>query len=149
MVISAVEIGCFAWIIINRKKLKKWFNTKFPIIKPAGHPHTGLKARPCQVDHCAPQHVPVLGGKHQRQIGPDQVPLRFGNCKNIMKVILNIKYWKYWASTWCRRLAISSRQCGIRAGLESRWPSQCRASLLRWWSEARHFFHFDTIIAKW
>ena len=56
----------------------------FFIIKPAGHPHARLKARPGEVDHRAPQHVPVLGGEHQRQIGPDQVPQILGNCKKIL-----------------------------------------------------------------
>ena len=42
--------------------------------RPAGDPHAGLEAGPGEVDHGAAQHVPVLRGKHQRQVRPDQVP---------------------------------------------------------------------------
>ena len=53
-----------------KSKTQKWKGRK----GPAGDPHAGLKAGPGEVDHGAAQHVPVLRGKHQRQVRPDQVP---------------------------------------------------------------------------
>ena len=36
---------------------------------PAGDPGAGHEAGPGEVDHGAAQHVPVLGGEHQWQVG--------------------------------------------------------------------------------